>query len=95
MLKFVSTKGGSAPVDFETAILDGYASDGGLYVPDQLPTIGLDQLKQWKGLGFKEIAFEVLSLFIDRSIMSSSELKGLLDTAYWSFSMGPLCLLKI
>lgn len=85
MVKFVSTKGGSAPVDFETAILDGYASDEGLYVPDQLPSIGLDQLRQWRGLGFKELAFEVLSLFIDRSIISSSELKGILDLAYSQF----------
>ena len=32
-MNFISNKGGSKPVDFETAILDGFASDGGLYVP--------------------------------------------------------------
>lgn len=85
MLKFVSNKGGGEPVDFETAILDGFAVDGGLYVPEELPEITLNQLKEWKGLGYVDLAFEILSLFIDRSIVSEEELKGILKTAYAPF----------
>jgi threonine synthase len=85
MLQFVSNKGGGKPVDFETAILDGFAADGGLYVPETLPEISLEQLKKWKGLGYVELAFEILSLFIDRSIISSEELKTILNTAYEPF----------
>ena len=48
MLQFVSNKGGGKPVDFETAILDGFAVDGGLYVPETLPEISEIQLKKWK-----------------------------------------------
>ena len=29
MTQFVSTKGGVTPVDFETAVLQGFAADGG------------------------------------------------------------------
>jgi threonine synthase len=85
MLQFVSNTGGGKPVDFETAILDGFAVDGGLYVPEILPDITLEQLKEWKNLGYVELAFEILSLFIDRSIMSSDELKKILQTAYEPF----------
>ncbi len=85
MIRFVSNKGGGVPVDFETAILDGYAEDGGLYVPERLPEITMDQLKAWKDLSYVAIAFEFLSLFIDRSIISESELKGILQTAYAPF----------
>jgi threonine synthase len=85
MLQFVSNTGGGKPVDFETAILDGFAVDGGLYVPEILPDITLEQLKEWKSLGYVELAFEILSLFIDRSIMSSDELKKILQTAYEPF----------
>ena len=85
MLKFVSNKGGGEPVDFETAILDGFAVDGGLYVPEELPEITHNQLKQWKGLGYVDLAFEILSLFIDRSIVSEEELKRILKTAYAPF----------
>lgn len=85
MLQFVSNKGGGKPVGFETAILDGFALDGGLYVPEILPEISLEQLKKWKELSYVELAFEILSLFIDRSIISSEELKKILHTAYEPF----------
>ncbi|CAM1345036.1 threonine synthase [Tenacibaculum amylolyticum] len=85
MLQYVSNKGGGKPVDFETAILDGFAVDGGLYVPETLPTFTTEQLTQWKDLSYTEIAFEILSLFIDRSIISAKELKGVLHDAYAPF----------
>ncbi|MCJ8298716.1 MAG: threonine synthase [Pseudomonadales bacterium] len=85
MLKYISNKGGVEPVDFETAILDGFAADGGLYVPQTLPAISAEQLEKWKSLTYLELAFEILSLFIDRSIISAAELKQLLTTAYAPF----------
>lgn len=85
MIQFVSNKGGGKPVDFETAILDGFAADGGLYVPEVLPKITKEQLSTWKGLSYVELAFEVLSLFIDHAILSEGELKMILKTAYAPF----------
>ena len=52
MLKFVSNTGGGEPVDFETAILDGFAKDGGLYVPEKLPRVSYQQLIAWKDLTY-------------------------------------------
>ena len=85
MLKFVSNKGGCEAVDIETAILNGYAPDGGLYVPEHLPQIPIEQLEQWKQLSYKELAFEILSLFIDRSIVTVEELKSIIENAYGTF----------
>jgi threonine synthase len=85
MLKYVSNTGGGDVVDFETAILDGFAADGGLYVPEELPKISKEILEQWSILTYTELAFEILSLFIDRSIMSEIELKDLIQEAYQSF----------
>ena len=85
MLSYVSNKGGGQPVDFETAILDGFATDGGLYVPEYLPEISIEKQKQWRHLGFKDLAFEILSLFIDRAIIPVHELKELIETAYGTF----------
>ncbi len=85
MLKFVSNKGGGSPVDIETAILAGYAPDGGLYVPESLPTVTKEQLERWKGHSYKELAFEILSLFIDRSIVAASDLTAIIDCAYGTF----------
>ena len=85
MLKFVSNKGGGIPVDIETAILAGYAPDGGLYVPEELPQVTQEQLAEWKDLSYKELAFEILSLFIDRSILSAEDLRTIIDQAYDTF----------
>ncbi|OJJ20841.1 threonine synthase [marine bacterium AO1-C] len=85
-MQYISNKGGGKPVDFETAILDGFAADGGLYVPEYLPKVSKEQLKEWANLSYVDLAFEILSLFIDRSIVSESELRHLLHNAYGTFS---------
>ena len=85
MINYVSIRGGSAAVDFEKAILDGFAVDGGLYVPERLPKISPEQLTSWKNLEYLELAYEILSLFIDRSVVSESELKQILREAYMPF----------
>ena len=86
MIQYVSITGGSAPVDFETAILAGKAPDGGLYVPTSLPKISKEKLASWKHLSYTNLAFEILSLFIDKSIISSTELHKLIDESFATFS---------
>ncbi|HAS42251.1 MAG TPA: threonine synthase [Microscillaceae bacterium] len=85
-MRYISNKGGVEPVDFETAILDGFAADGGLYVPEYLPKISREQLKEWANLSYVDLAFEILSLFIERTIISETELRHLLSNAYGTFS---------
>ena len=43
-MRFVSTRGGSPPVPFRTALFGSLAPDGGLYVADHLPPIDLRAL---------------------------------------------------
>ena len=49
-MKYVSTRGIASPVGWETAICAGYASDGGLYVPDVIPTVTTETLTQVRDL---------------------------------------------
>lgn len=85
MLQYVSNLGDAPPVDFETAILNGYAPDGGLYVPEHLPQISLEDLRKWKNYTYQELAFEITSLFIDRSIISGEALQSIIKKAYGTF----------
>ncbi|MFK7905440.1 MAG: threonine synthase, partial [Chitinophagales bacterium] len=85
MIKYISNTGGGKTVDFEKAILDGFAVDGGLYVLETLPQIPLEILQSWKGLSYQDLAFEVLSLFIEDSVVPKEDLKGILQTAYAPF----------
>ena len=84
-MRYISNKGGAESVDFETAILNGFAENGGLYVPESLPTVSAEQLRAWAGHSYQELAFEVLSLFISRTIMSADELRCILAQAYGEF----------
>jgi len=85
MTHFVSTKGGVAPVDFETAVLQGFAADGGLFVPETIPRISEERLREWSGLSYVDLAFEILSLFIERTILSEDELRELLRDSFNTF----------
>ena len=85
MIKYVSTLGGIESVDFEEAVLSGFAADSGLFVPEALPKITEEQLQRWAELRYVDLAFEILSLFIDRSIIPETDLKRLLDDSYKQF----------
>ena len=85
MIQFVSNRGGGEAVDFETAILAGFAPDGGLYIPTELPKISLATLATWKGKTYVEVAYEILSLFIDKTIISEKELKQILGDSFSTF----------
>ncbi len=85
MIEYVSTKGGGSPVNFETAVLNGLAPDGGLYVPTSLPKIDLAHLQLWKELNYTDLAFEIMSLFIDEAVISSQDLRTLINDSFTAF----------
>ncbi|MFW2366396.1 MAG: threonine synthase [Desulforhopalus sp.] len=86
MLRYVSTRGDSSSVDFETAVLKGFADDGGMFVPEQIPQVSPEQLQSWSSLSFNSLAFEILSLFIDRAILPADDLRSLINKSTETFS---------
>ena len=84
-MKYKSIKGGSPTVNFEKAVLDGFAEDGGLYVPEQLPHFDLEQLEKWKDLSYLELAMEIIPHFIEEEILTRDELQHILKNAYQEF----------
>lgn len=67
-MRYVSTRGRQAPVSFERALLNGYASDGGLFVPENLPRLSSDVLQSLVGKPFPYVVAEVLHLFIEDEV---------------------------
>ena len=61
-MQYVSTRGRATARRFSEILLEGLATDGGLYVPAEIPRIGLSSLRK---LSYPELAFEILSKFID------------------------------
>jgi threonine synthase len=62
---YVSTRGHPDRKHFCEILLEGLAPDGGLYLPERYPQIDRATLDQWRGLPYADLAFEILSLYID------------------------------
>ncbi|CAE8629682.1 unnamed protein product [Polarella glacialis] len=84
-MKFCSTRGGAAGSTFEEAVSRGYAPDGGLYVPEQLPRLSLAELSLWQQLDFPSLQEEILKLFVGDEL-SAAELSEIVRGSYSCFS---------
>lgn len=71
---------------FEEAVIQGLATDGGLFVPSTIPTVSKDTLfSKWSKLSFQELAFEIMRLYIDSKEIPDADLKSLIERSYSTF----------
>lgn len=64
-MKYLSTRGASERKRFCEILLEGLAPDGGLYLPESYPQVDETTLTKWRSLPYADLAFEILSLYID------------------------------
>src|SRR5690554_7975001 len=81
MMKYISTRGNAPELSFEDVLLTGLASDGGLYVPKELPQFSLEEIESWRDLPYTELAFKVIYPFVEGSVDAES-LKRMLASVY-------------
>jgi threonine synthase len=66
---YLSTRGDPQRRRFCEILLEGLAPDGGLYLPDHYPQVDAQRLQAWRQIwqsrGYADLAFEILSLYID------------------------------
>jgi len=74
-----STKHSAAP-SFTEILLTGLAPDGGLYLPESYPQISKAELEYWRSLSYADLAYAVLSRFIDD--IPPADLKPLIAKTY-------------
>ena len=70
---------------FEEVVLKGLASDGGLFIPEEIPALPRDWASTWKDLSFAELAYNVLSLYISPSEIPPQDLKDIIHRSYSTF----------
>ncbi|KAI4947512.1 hypothetical protein J4E91_006332 [Alternaria rosae] len=83
--RYLSTRGGSYDFSFEEVVLKGLASDGGLFIPEEIPTLPDDWASKWKNLSFADLAFEIFSLYISPSEIPAADLKDIIHRSYSTF----------
>ena len=83
-MKYISTRGGCPPQNFEQVLLSGLAPDGGLFIPQTLPTFSAEQIEAMKSLQYADLALEIVTPFVDGEI-PTSQLKKVIDESYAAF----------
>ena len=92
-MKFISTRGGET-VTGARAIVQGIASDGGLFVPETFPSVSAQELDAMLFMSYPERAAYVLSRYLDE--YDPTELETACEEAYARFEEGdPAPLVKI
>ena len=64
-MRYLSTRGDATSRAFSEILLEGLAPDGGLYLPVRYPKVDAATLVRWRALPYADLAFEILSLYID------------------------------
>lgn len=74
-----------AQLSFEEVVLKGLASDGGLFIPEQIPQLPAEWASIWPNLPFKDLAFYIFSLFISPAEIPPQDLRNIVDASYSTF----------
>lgn len=67
-MKYYSTKNKSQLVSFRTAVMDGLAKDGGLFMPEEIPQLASSVIADLGNMTLPEIGFEVARHFAGHEI---------------------------
>ena len=93
-MKYISTRAAASDTAprkrFCEILLEGLAPDGGLYLPETYPKVSDATLERWRKVyheqGYDELAFEVLSLYIDD--IPATDLRALCQKTYTAAVFG-------
>ena len=83
-MNYLSTRGHADRKRFCEILLEGLAPDGGLYLPEHYPQVDDATLTHWRKVyheqGYGDLAFEILSLYIDD--IPAVDLKAICQKTY-------------
>ncbi len=77
---FNSTRGNDGGYSAAYVIKTGLAADGGLFVPETLPTVDAEEIKSMAGMEYADIAAKILGIYL--TDYSAEELKEAASEAY-------------
>jgi threonine synthase len=80
-MRYLSTRGGIAPISFSEAVMMGLARDGGLILPEAIPDVS-ETLADWKDLSYQDLACKIMQLFVD---LPPEDLRELVTKSYSVF----------
>jgi threonine synthase len=95
-LRYISTRDASpapAALPFDDVLLAGLARDGGLFVPESVPSLAPDSLRALAGLPYAEIAARVMLPFLGGAI-GEAAMRRIAEASYAGFAHPAVAPLK-
>ncbi len=92
-MKYISTRQNAETLGFEDILLQGLATDGGLYVPEFLPKFSPAQIKEMAKLNYPDLAYKIIHPFVGGEI-ADADLKEIIYKSYTTFSHSAVAPLK-
>ena len=83
-MKYISTRGQAPALNFEQVLLTGLADDGGLYVPETLPTFSAAEISAMASLDYPQLAEKIIAPFVADSI-PADDLSAIIQETYAEF----------
>jgi threonine synthase len=76
-MKYLSTRENNEYISFKEAVINGLTNNGGLYVPERIPSLPSDFFEKIESYEDLDIAFTVLKPFVEGSL-NDTQLKSIL-----------------
>ena len=96
-MRYISTRATHTPPSerkrFCEILLEGLAPDGGLYLPETYPQVDDATLTRWRGLSYADLAFEILSLYVDD--IPAEDLRALCRKTYTEAVFGTAAIVPL
>ncbi len=86
MFNYISTRGKAPKLGFVDVTMAGLANDGGLYIPEILPNILIDDIEEIAILHYKDVAKKIIPLFVGGDL-SDEVIHKIIDKSYAAFEV--------
>ena len=83
-MEYISTRNKEKKFSFKDVFLKGLADDGGLFVPQKIPILAQDELKNLSKLSYNELTVKILLKFCSEEF-NETEIKELVINSYKYF----------
>jgi len=83
-MKYCSTRGKVKGLSFSEAIMMGLADDGGLLLPEEIPTLTAEDLESLKDLSYPELAFAIMAKYA--TDIPAEDLRSIINRSYSTFA---------
>ncbi|MGM0415587.1 MAG: threonine synthase [Thermodesulfobacteriota bacterium] len=84
-MRYKSTRGSVNDLSFSDAVMMGLGTDGGLLLPEHVPSISKQERARFRSMGYSELAYNIIKPFVGDDI-PSDDLQQIIERSYSKFT---------